>query len=108
MKKLWIFFILVCFSFAAHSQSAEFVTELINSERATYGQVCYLSAVYQGLVKENASYESAFAELQKNKQVKSKAKISDSVTYKELAGLMSKMWNIKGGLMFRATKGSSR
>lgn len=96
------------FSIALHSQSADFVTELIGTEKATYGQVSYLAAVHQGFVDEGASYEKAFAELQQRKQVKAKASSGDVITYKELARTISKLWKIKGGLMFRATKGSAR
>ncbi|MBR7063725.1 MAG: hypothetical protein IKI31_01005 [Treponema sp.] len=108
MKKFISLLAFCCLAFAVHSQSANFVTELLGTQKATYGQVSYLSAVYQGLVKENASQETALAELKKQKQIKDKVNVSDAVSYKELAGVFAKMWNIKGGLLFRASKRSPR
>ncbi len=108
MKKMFILPAVFALSLAAYTQRADVVTRLIGADTATYGEVCYLSAVYQGFVDENASYDDAFHALVQKGQANSRADVNGAVTLQELSRLMAKMWDIKGGLMYRATKRSAR
>ncbi|MGI5117652.1 hypothetical protein [Treponema sp. SP13] len=108
MKKMCILPAVFVLCVTAYAQRADFVTRLIAADKATYGEVCYLSAVYQGFVGENASYEDALHALVQKGQANSRADVNGAVTLQELSWLMAKLWDIKGGLMYRATKRSAR
>ena len=74
-----------------------------------YGQVCYLSAIHQGLISDDASYEDAIKALLDRGQLPEDVGAYDSVFMTNLAFIYIQIWpNIKGGLMFRLTKGSPR
>ena len=108
MKKMCILAAVFALCVTAYAQRADFVTELLAADKATYGEVCYLSAVHQGFVDENASYEAALRSLVQRGQVVPSIDVNGAVTLQELSRLMAKMWDIKGGLMYRATKRSAR
>ena len=108
MKKMFILPAVFALSLAAYAQRADFVTRLIGADTVTYGEVCYLSAVHQGFVDENASYEAALRSLVQRGQVVPSIDVNGAVPLQELSRLMAKMWDIKGGLMYRATKRSAR
>ncbi|MBQ9494136.1 MAG: hypothetical protein IJR50_00680 [Treponema sp.] len=108
MKKMLMCAAVAFLSFTLFAQRAEYITDMIETSTATYGKVSYLSAVYQGLVGESASYADAFIALQKAGQIRSSVGQNDVVSLKELSRIMAKLWNIKGGLMYRITKGSGR
>ena len=93
-----VFFV---FSLNIYSQSAEFITELLGAEKVTYGQVAYLVAVHENLVSEKASYIDSMNALYK-------VVPSEFVNYKDLSYFFAKLWDVKGGLMFRISKGSPR
>ena len=46
MKKSFILPVVLVLSMTAYAQRADFVSELIAADKASYGAVCYLSAVY--------------------------------------------------------------
>ena len=108
MKKIFIMAVVFLFSLSAFAQTADYVTEMLNTERADYAQVSYLSAVCQGLVDENATYDTAFSLLKKKGQLPSGADETAEVSLGNLSYVMSKLWTIHGGLMFRLTNGSAR
>ncbi len=93
----------------AFAQSADVVTEILDAEEATYGQVCYLSAIHQGLISDDASYEDAVNVLLEKGQIPEDVGSYDSVYMANLAFIYAQIWpGIKGGLMYRITKGSPR
>lgn len=108
MKKSFILPVVLVLSMTAYAQRADFVSELIAADKASYGAVCYLSAVYQGFVDESASYVDALHALAERGQTSPSADVNATVTFSELSRLMAKIWHIKGGLMYRATKASAR
>ena len=91
----------------AFAQSADVVTDILNSDEVTYGQVCYLSAIHQGLISEDADYDDAVNALLSRGQLPEDVGSYDSVFMANLAFIYAQIWpDIKGGLMFRITKGS--
>ena len=93
----------------AFAQSADVVTDILKSDEATYGQVCYLSAIHQGIISEDASYEDAVNALLNRGQIPENVGAYDSVFMANLAFIYVQIWpNIKGGLMFSLTNGSPR
>jgi hypothetical protein len=109
MKKFILLIAIFFTGTLAFSQSADVVTRILNSEKATYGQVCYLSAVYQNLARSNASYSACVKALYDAKQIPELYNADDFVTYEEVAGIFSKMFkNLNKSIMYSATDGSSR
>ena len=108
MKRMIILTAVFLSVLAAHAQTAGFVTEMLAVQCADYGQVSYLSAVYQEFVDETVSYDEAFAVLKKAGQLPYAVNKTDAVTLAGLSYMMAELWPVKGGLMFRLTKGAPR
>lgn len=107
-KVLSILFILLAGGFA-FAQSADVVTDILETDEVTYGQVCYLSAVHQGLISEDADYSEAIDALYTLGQIPEDVGEYDTVYMANLAYIYAQIWHsIKGGLMFRLTNGSPR
>lgn len=108
MKKLLPLLILLFCTIGLHAQSSDVVTEIINSDKVTFGQVCYLSAVQQGFIEEDASYSDAINALYENGQIP-KALYEDTVVpMVNLAFIYAQIWDIKGGLFYRLFRGAPR
>lgn len=108
MKKILSILFVLFIAGSVYAQSNEVITEVLKAEEVSFGQVCYLSAVYQGLVQEDASYEDSIKALYNAKQIPAISYETDSVAMVNLAFIYAQMWNIKGGIMYRATNGSPR
>lgn len=93
---------------SVHAQSADILGDILESEEATYGQVCYLAAVEQGLIPENADFEMAVVALADIGQIPSVVDANVPVPYVDAIFIMSHMWKIKGGVMYKITGGSPR
>lgn len=108
MKKIvMIFFALFLFG-AVYAQSADVITEMLETEEVTFGQVCYLSAVHQGLVSDDASYDEAINVLYDAGQIPQAADSHQCVVMANLAFIYAQMWNVKGGLFYKIFNGSPR
>lgn len=108
MKKILAILAFLFIAGTVYAQSNEVITEILNTEQVTLGQVCYLSAVYQGFVAEDASYEEAINALYEQKQIPSVGYETDSVAMVNLSFIYAQMWNMKGGILYRLTNGSPR
>ena len=108
MKKIVSILFAFLIFFSVNAQSADVITEILESEEATFGQICYLSAVQMGLVEEDASYDEAIQVLYDNKYIPEIADADSVIPAVNLAFIYSQLWPIKGGLMFRLTKRSPR
>jgi len=108
MKKIIVLFLAVIFSSVVFAQSADVITELLETEKATYGEVCYLSAVQQKFLDDSASYEEAISVLRSEGQLAESVDADTPIKAIEAASLFASMWNIEGGLMYRMTKGAPR
>lgn len=108
MKKLILSIALSIFCFCAYSQSAEVVTDILNSDKVTFGQVCYLSAVHQGLVSDDCTYAQAIRTLYENGQVPVTGYEDTALPMVNLTYIFAQMWNIKGGLFYRIFHGAPR
>lgn len=107
-KILSILFILFIGGFV-FAQSADVVTEILETDEVTYGQVCYLSAIRQGLISETDSYEAAVEVLLSAGQIPEYVDTDSPVYLANLAFIYAQIWpDMQGGLMFRLTKGSPR
>lgn len=109
MKRIFSVLLVLFIGGLVFAQSADVVTEILGTEEVTYGQVCYLSAIHQGLISEDASYDDAVEALLARGQLPEDVGSYDSVFMANLAFIYAQIWpNIKGGLMFRLTRGSPR
>ncbi len=108
MKKFLLFFSTFFIASALSAQSADFVTRMLESDRATFGQVCYLSAVSQNLVPESSKEVDALNAVFEQGLIPQDIQPGDYVNYRQASAIFAKMWNIKGGLFFRLTKGNPR
>ena len=108
MKKFVSILFTMFLVFSIHAQSADAITEILDADTVTVGQVCYLSAVEQGLMSERDSFENAVLALVENGQIKPGLHKDDVIPAVNIAFILSQMWEIKGGVMFKITKGSPR
>ena len=109
MKKFVTLLLTLFIATCVYAQSAEVITSILESEEVTYGQICYLSAVRQGLVAEDSSYDDAFGTLVQRGDVSADVSCSDVINLQNLSRIYTKIWDAcDGGLMYRITKGSAR
>ncbi len=105
MKKtliLGLFF--VFFSVILSAQSAEKVTQMIESQEVSLSEVAYFAATYFEFSEDEASNDDALVNLERHVQF---SKINDSevsLSYDEFAYFCTQVWDIKGGVMLRLTK----
>lgn len=91
-----------------YAQSADVITEILDTKEVTLGQICYLTAVQLDYVDENSSYENAVSIMQEKGFLKSYKNADSTIPAEEVAFLFSKLWTVKGGVMYKITKGSRR
>ena len=108
MKKILVLFTLVFISTVAFGQSARMLDQILESKKVTFGQVCYISAVHQGLVDENAGFRESIDALYKKGQIPKLYYEDTTVPIVNLACLYAQMWDIKGGLFYKIFRGSPR
>lgn len=108
MKKILIALSALIFATVAYAQSAEEITKIINSEGVTYGQVCYLTAVHNGLVNDDASETDAMNAWFEENQLTNNGSVDAPINYQDTCFYFAKMWKINGNLFFRLTKGNPR
>ena len=109
IKKIAFLIFSILFGNAIMSaQSADVITSILESSSATFGQVCYLSAVQQNLISEDASFDEAIQVLYNNNQLIEKEASESPATYSDISFIFSHAWKINGGLMFRLFKNSQR
>lgn len=109
MKKIFIILISLFIGSFVFAQSADVVTDILQTEEVTYGQVCYLSASRQNLIKNSASYSDAVKALYNAGQIKTLYKSDDKITLEEIAFIFVKIWpGAKDSLMYNLSGGSPR
>lgn len=108
MRKFILFLSVLFISTALHAQSAKVVTEILETPKVTYGQACYLSAVAQNVISEEASYEDAINAMVEAGLLPETVSPEAEVKLVNLAFIFTQMFEVKGGLFYRLTKGSPR
>ena len=108
MKKILSVVIGLLLSAAVYSQSADVITQMLETDKATFGQVCYLAGVQKNLINENDSYETAVQVLFENNIIPEHENPDAPIPLVDIAYIYSRLWTVEGGLMFRLTKGSPR
>lgn len=109
MRKALSLIFTLLISACVYAQSADVVTEILESNEISYGQAAYLSACHQNIISDDAGYEEALQILISVGQVSSKVSPEDAIRGDELAEIYLQMWpEIKAGFMYRLTKGAPR
>ncbi len=109
MKKIIISIAALIFTAIAYAQSADEITKIINAEEATFGQVCYLTAVHNGLIEDDASEADAMnAWFESNQFINKEITPDTPINFQETCFYFTKMWNIKGNLFYKLSKGNPR
>lgn len=108
MKKLLLFTTLFFIASSVFSQSADFITRLLEKDKVTFGEVCYLCAVCQNLVPDDATEVDATNAIFEEGLLPKNVQPSDFANYKNTSALFAKLWNLNGGLFFRMTDGNGR
>ena len=90
------------------SQSNDKISEILESSEISYGQACYISACAQNLIDDDSSYEDAIRVLFDKGQIPAIVGENEPIALANLTYIYAKLWNVKGGLLFRITKGSPR
>lgn len=86
------------------AQSADALTRMIESDQATVGDTAYFLAVYKGSVSENATAADAVRALQNDGVCSDKLSADSVLTYQVFSGLLMRIFDVKGGLMYSLTK----
>ncbi len=106
MKKLiFLCAVTLLLSAAATAQSSEKLTELINTEKTTYGQAAYLSAVFTGSISENDDYEKAVKTLELQDLLPEGTDPAKEISLQELSYICFKTARFQGGLLYRLFPG---
>lgn len=109
MKKLFCLISVLFVTGCLYAQSADVVTSILETEEVNYGQVCYLSAIHQNLIEEDASYSDAVKALYDEGQLPELVDPYSIVYMANLSFIYMQIWpEVKGGLMYRITNGSPR
>ena len=108
MKKIVTLFITLFVTLSVYAQSADVITDILESEKATFGQICYLAAVQKNLISETDSYDAAVQALFENKIIPDLEDSNAAIPLVDIAYIYSRLWPVSGGLMYRITGGSPR
>lgn len=104
MRRLFlVLFLTIAAGSFSFAQSADKVTQILETDEITYGQLGYLSACQLSLVDDSTSFVEAFTALQNAGYVGKNVSAGDKVTYKGLSGICSKTFGIRESLMYRLT-----
>lgn len=105
MKKLFFiaFVPLIC-ALQLYAQSSERMSEMIATEKATYGQVCYFVGTSIGIVADDDSLEEAFFIYKHSGLIKDGIKAEDPIPLKNIALIFMHTWQIEPSLAYKCFK----
>lgn len=108
MKKLLSVLFVLFIVGSVYGQSSKVISQILEEDEISLGQLCYLSVVYQGLANEDVNFKDAINILYERGQIPYAAYETNGVALINLAFVYSQIWDINGGLMYRITNGSPR
>ncbi len=106
MKKI-CFFILILTLFcgvAVFAQSADKVTEMIESQTVTLTDVAYFASTYLSITGDEIEEDIALAAIEKHFPLSKIPRDDKNLNYAEFAYFCTQVWDIKGGIMLRITE----
>lgn len=102
------FIVLLSVQFLGMSQNFNKISDMINSEKITVGQVSYLVGNYLEIIKETDSEKIALDKLKEEGYFSENVNIPEYISLQDLCQVYAKVADVKGGLMFTLTKKSAR
>lgn len=112
MKKLIVILAATLLSFSLQAEVSDFLSEMIDTETVTLGHASYLCVVHVEPERDSVSYSDAVAIALNNELVPlswlsiNKSNSDRKISLARLCAMMAKTFGVKGGTMYRATKGS--
>lgn len=88
---------------AAGAQSADSISQLLQTDETTYGQAAYLAAVYNESIAEDATEADAFAAMVDAGYIASSRSADSAISLKELSRLYAGVTGVRGGLFYTLT-----
>ncbi len=104
MKKFAALVIFCLVAHAAFAQSAEKISQILESQEITYGQSAWLACSFGQIVSDDDGFEKALSEAVNKGWLKSGAVSESPASLQELCGLFVKATGLKCGLLYRLTK----
>ena len=105
MKKIYFFAFFLIFSVvSAYSQSAEYITEMLETDEVNFSQIAYLVATHLEFLPDTATEQQAMNVVNMAKISTIPEKPYNSISYKKFAQLCMNAWIKKGGLLYSITK----
>ena len=101
MKRLLIFFTLCILIGRVSAQVGGRLTQIVNTEQATYGQASYIAAVSAGLAQDTDSYERCFEILKEENCTSARHSLKDSITVKYFADMLCKTFSVNNSVAYR-------
>lgn len=108
MKKLTGLIVLACVSFFVSAQSADFLTEMLDTETVTFGHASYLCLVHAEPENDGLTYSAANARAVLMGIVSADVSYDEKIPLGKLCAMMAKIFDVKGGALYRASKGAPR
>ena len=97
--------VMICLPLILHSQSNTVIDELLDTEKADWGQTTYMVLTAAELLDENTNMAEAIKALEKQQWGIDVKEPEDSITLGEYSYLLMKAFNITGGLMYKLFPG---
>lgn len=104
MKKVAALIFFCLLSYVAAAQSAEKISQIIESDQITYGQSAWLACSYAYEDGESLSFEQALATATEKGWLKSGRVFDSPINLQELCGIFVKASGLKAGLFYKFTK----
>lgn len=111
MKKLIVILVAALLSFSLHAQSTDFLSDMLDTERVTFGQASYLCVMHLLPNSEDMTYEVSYEKAGRYNvlpRVKANTTSDNTITLATACFMFAKIFNIKGGALFKLTDGSPR
>ncbi len=109
MKRIYLIIASLFLSAAVYSQSADVVTDILQTKEVTFGQIAYLSGVRQQFINDDTSYEEAVNVMKNKGFIKKTVNADDPIPYANISYLYLQIWpKARGGFMYRMTNGAPR
>lgn len=111
MKKCLAALLFAAAALAAHAQSAQKITQIVESPELSYGQAAYIALSYSemgNIIEESSSDSDALEAAVQKKWIKSGAVVDVAIRLDELCALYVSAAGIKGGVLCGLIKNSPR
>lgn len=103
-KKSLVLFVCLFFSAGLFAQSAEKVSELVGTDKATYGQVAYFAGCALGVINDSASYSETVSRFQQAGIIREGVSADSVIPLKDVAFIVMHTWKMKQCLMYKACR----